>query len=541
LAKDEGKRLVKKFYHLEEDEVPESEESGSEKEEIEESEESEEEVEYDPARGIGVASSSEDSDEEEEDLENEDETTAVIIEEDIPRGDATSRLAAVNLDWDNIHAVDILAVLQSFIPPTSTEVVRKVSIYPSNFGKERMQKEATEGPAIFEKERQKSSNITVETGEEGEIDATVLRKYQLERLRYYYAIIECSSVNIAQHLYKNVDGSEIGGTANIFDLRFVPNDTTFDEKPNEEATSVPDSHQPPDFVTEALQHSKPKLTWEGEDPERKRLIADAFKADTDSGAWEALIGSSDEEEEQHEDEMREKYRRLLLGGADEGAEEVSKDSGDGMVVTFPETAQDGEDEEKDSEEETTLEKYKRKERERKQRKQTEKQARREAAETDGKPDDLGFDDEFFERSVTSQKRKDKEAKKAAKKAAEAEFAQKAGELELIMHDEADQSANHFNLNHILKAQKKVKHKKKKRRDAEKELDLQEDFQMDVNDPRFADIYRGGEFAIDPNSAAFRKRAPGMEALIAENRRRKREAEGLPDDQTEKKKKKKKPV
>jgi hypothetical protein len=531
---------VKKFYHLEEDEVPESEKSS------EEDEESEEEVEYDPARGIGVATSSEDSDEEseeeeEEDLENEFKMTAIVVEEDIPMGAATSRLAAVNLDWDNIHAVDILAVLQSFIPTTSTEVVRKVTIYPSEFGKERMKREATEGPAIFEKEHQKkSSNATTEVGEEGEVDTAILRKYQLERLRYYYAIIECSSVNIAQHLYKNIDASELGGTANIFDLRFVPDDVTFDETPKEEAISVPDNHQPPEFVTDALQHSKPKLTWEGDDPERKRLIADAFKADADTGTWEALIGSSDEEEEAN-DEMREKYRRLLLGKG-ENDEALPKENGDGMLVEFPNTTGDEEAEDNDSDkEETTIEKYLKKERERKQRKRAEKLARRETEEGDEKSGDLGFEDDFFERSKSSQKRKDKEAKRAAKQAADEEIARKSGELELIMHDEAEQSANHFNLNHILKAQKKVKHKQKKRRDAEKELDLQEGFQMDVDDPRFADIYRGGDFAIDPNSAAFRKGAPGMEALLAENRRRKREAEGLQSEDKGKKKSKLKRV
>jgi hypothetical protein len=490
-----------------------------------------EEIEYDPARGIGVASSSEESDEDtDEDIEIEDETTAaVIIEEEIPKGAPTSRLAAVNLDWDNIHAVDILAVLQSFIPTASDEVVRKVTIYPSEFGKERLQKEAIQGPALFEREEDGPSSK-----EDGEIDPTVLRRYQLERLRYYYAIIECSSISIAQHLYKNLDGTEIGSTANLFDLRFVPDDVTFDDTPKEQVTSVPDNHQPADFVTEALQHSKPKLTWEGEDPERKRLISEAFKADADTGKWEELIGSSDEEENEGED-MREKYRRLLLG-SDEG--EVPKNDSNGMQVTFPNSEDEAQIDEKASEEETTLEKYKRKERERKERKRTEKLARKETE----KPADLGFDDPFFQsESSAAQKRKEKEAKRLAKQSAEAERAQKADELELLMHDEGDISANHFNINHILKAQKQIKHKKKKRRDAEKELELQEDFQIDVHDPRFEDVYRGGEFALDPNNAAFRKGLPGMQAILEENRRRKRDGEGVRPDRTDKQKRKKRRV
>jgi hypothetical protein len=34
-----------------------------------------------------------------------------------PDGSETSRLAAVNLDWDHLRAVDILAALASFVPP----------------------------------------------------------------------------------------------------------------------------------------------------------------------------------------------------------------------------------------------------------------------------------------------------------------------------------------------------------------------------------------------------------------------------------------
>ena len=484
LDKDEGKRLVRKFYHLE-DEESDQEES------------SEGEEEYDPARGIGVVSSEDDSDDGlDEDVES------VMIEEDIPKGNATSRLAAVNLDWDNIRAVDILAVLQSFIPVSSEESVKKVTIYPSEFGKERIQREAVQGPAVFDKPK---------ATDEDEVDTTALRKYQLERLRYFYAIIECTSTSIANVLYKSLDGAELGATANMLDLRFVPDDVTFTDPPRDEATSVPDDHEPTEFVTDALQHSKPKLTWDAEDPERKRLISDAFKRDTETGKWEALLGSSSDEEET--EDVRDKYRELLLG-VDTIPEE------DEIDLNF---ADDKEDEvEADTpQEETTLEKYKRKERERKHRKREEKQARKEAE----KPTDLGFDDPFFTTDSTSSlKRKEKEAKRLAKKAAEDELVKKANELELLMHDESNQSGNHFNINHILKHEKSQKHKKKKKRDAEKEIDLQEGFKMDIHDPRFEDVYLGGEFAIDPNSSAFKKGLRGMEAVLEESRRRKREAE-----------------
>jgi hypothetical protein len=477
---------------------------------------------YDPARGIGVASSSEDEESDDEEIEEDDIETA-IGEEDIPKGDATSRLAAVNLDWDNIRAVDILAVLQSFIPVVSNQTIEKVSIYPSEFGKERMQKEAIEGPAFESEKSTENSNGN------GEIDTASLRKYQLERLRYYYAVIECTSVSTANALYKALDGAELGSTANLLDLRFIPDGMTFDDTPRDEASGLPDDYEPAEFVTDALQHSKPKLTWEAEDPARKRLVSEAFQADGESGKWSALLASSDEEEEDDE-EAREKYRQLLLGDI------VSVPKASGKMDLTMEEDEDEEDpakSQKEGEEETTLELYKRKERERKQRKYEAKQARKQAAQPDEPTTDLGFDDPFFTtKSTTSEKRKQKESKRQAKEQAALESAQQAQELSLLMHDES--SGNHFNINHILKAQKAGKHAKRGKRDAEKEKDLQEGFEMDVHDPRFGDVYSGGDFAIDPNSAAFRKGLKGMELVLEESRRRKREAEGTTSSEKKKK-------
>ena len=353
LDKDEAKRQVKRFYRLEEesDQDEMSENDGFEK--------------VDPARGIGVISSDDDSDdfEAEDEDAGEEETESAIVEEDIPKGEATFRLAAVNLDWDNIHAVDIFAVLQSFIPVTSDESVKKVTIYPSEFGKGRLQREIVKGPAIFD------NPLTTEDKD----DTTALRKYQLERLRYYYAIIECTSVSIANVLYKSLDGSELGSTANMLDLRFVPDDVNFTDTPKDEATSVPDGYEPAEFVTDALQHSKPKLTWDAEDPERKRLISEAFKREAESGKWEALLGSSSEDEE--DEDMRDKYRQLLLGGENTVPED------DRIEVSFPNNAEDNQVQEAQSEE-TTLEKYKRKERERRNRKREAQQTRKEAEKPD---------------------------------------------------------------------------------------------------------------------------------------------------------------
>jgi hypothetical protein len=77
-------------------------------------------------------------------------------EEEGPSIDPTTRIAAVNLDWDNLRAADLYAVFNSFLSlskkgkaeGSSSGLGRllDVKIYPSQFGKERMEKEELEGP-----------------------------------------------------------------------------------------------------------------------------------------------------------------------------------------------------------------------------------------------------------------------------------------------------------------------------------------------------------------------------------------------------------
>ena len=93
-----------------------------------------------------------------------------------------------------------------------------------------MKQEETQGPpAEIFAQSDKGPLIQEDSGQE--FDTALLRKYQLERLKYYYAIVETDSVRTAKHIYEACDGAEFESSSNFLDLRYVPDDTTFDDEP----------------------------------------------------------------------------------------------------------------------------------------------------------------------------------------------------------------------------------------------------------------------------------------------------------------------
>ena len=402
----------------------------------------------DPLRE-GRGSDSESSDETSSDIGSDAEDEAEILEEelnvgqtqqqDVPTGEVTSRIAIVNLDWDNIHAADLMAVFSSFLP-SHGGTLQRVAIYQSEFGKERLEREEMEGPPqeIFTNaarednqdenssgdedgdENIKASILKTEDGDE-DFNPTALRKYQLERLRYFYAVLTFDAPSVAEHIYNAVDGTEYLHTANFFDLRFIPDDTDFkSDVPREDCERLPDDYKPNEFVTDALQHSKVKLTWDAEDTGRKEAAARAFKGSNAKGvkgrremedendlrAYLASDNSDGEDEDEDESpvlnllddtapvfskkEVERQRMRTLLGLSVEPSKSSStkkRDKGPvgDMQITFTSGLNPGTKdgakrsvfENSPEPDETTVEKYVRKERDRKQKRREKMRAGRE--------------------------------------------------------------------------------------------------------------------------------------------------------------------
>ncbi|KAI0099021.1 hypothetical protein GGR51DRAFT_403947 [Nemania sp. FL0031] len=595
LKSDSKKKALRDIYEPEEKEDAKADDDDAVRRELKKADAS-----YDPARGGGFSSSESDSESDDDDeddhsdTEEKDEGGADVSksanmqrvrdeQNDVEVGEITKRIAVVNLDWDNIKAADLMVLFSSFVPQGGR--IEKVSIYPSEFGKERMRREEVEGPPkeIFkaaakdddseesdddsEEEEEKIKKDLLQEGDDQDFDNDALRTYQLDRLRYYYAVVICSDLSTAEKLYNACDGTEYLASSNFVDLRFVPDDVTFDDEPREECDSIIANYQPTEFVTDALQHSRVKLTWDvaPDEAARKENIRKAFtgsRADLEENDFRAYLASDSEDEDNHDGEggaidtepavaedepklsKKELKARKLREALGLGSEPMTKSSmnigpvGD-MQVTFTAALMGDEKTKKEPQaEETTVEKYIRKERERKARKKEKAVSKRNGGEIDEDGDepaepeeDLGFDDPFFttdepvKASKSAERKEERRRRREEKEATAAEDAAQKAQLEKIMADGSENQAehlDHFNMNEITRAEKKKskKFKKKGKKQDEDHGGLQEGFEMNVNDDRFKAVFEDHEFAIDPSNPKF-KATPGMKKLLEEGRKKRK--------------------
>lgn len=149
---------------------------------------------------------------------------------------------------------------------------------------------------------------------------------------------------------------------------------------------------------------------------------------------------------------------------------------------------------------------------------------------------MGFDDPFFtadgptqskEKASKSLRKEERQKRREAKAAEAAAKATERAGLELLMQDDNADAADHldhFDINEIARAEKQKKKRQRSRKGKEpveggKRGGLQEGFEMDVQDPRFAMVHESHEYAIDKSHPRF-KGTEGMQKLLQEGRKRK---------------------
>lgn len=224
----------------------------------------------DLARGEAPDVNSSSSEDEEVKSEISDEENAgPDLEEGVRRVEwASTRLAICNMDWGKISAEALMIVcyfftikkkfffifekvIQSLKPASG--VIHSVSVYLSDFGAERLEYEKLHGPKIIVQPSKRKDQSDLE-----EyiclcficlfkalflnfdffcylLNLKIFRRtrqaihaYELDRLRYYYAVCHCDTLETAIAIYEACDGVEYESSGVRFDLRFIPDEMEFE-------------------------------------------------------------------------------------------------------------------------------------------------------------------------------------------------------------------------------------------------------------------------------------------------------------------------
>ena len=260
---------------------------------------------------LGEKSDKEEQDEDDTDFEDE--------EDKIPTFDgSTSKLALMNMDWDVIGSEEIYVLLNSFLP--SGGLIKKVEVYPSEFGQKQLKYEEKYGPNITinktegierddehnnrkEKNIKKKNNSDDGDGDEfeseNEMDPTVIRKYEKSKQKYYYAVISFDSQRTANHIYKNCDGTEFMLSGLILDLRYMPEQLVLPYKPRDVCNSFPEKNLESikDFISRVDSHTKVDFTWEEADNTRYQHQYNLEDDDLDKVNLDKYLGSDTEDDE----------------------------------------------------------------------------------------------------------------------------------------------------------------------------------------------------------------------------------------------------
>jgi len=516
----------------------------------------------DYARGeAALYSSDDDSSSGEDSSEDEDETVEMFddwgeLDKDAETTeDSTKRLAVCNMNWDRVKAEDIFLVMSSF-----GGSVKAVRIYMSDFGKERLAEEDDLGPKELRKEA--ADNEDEGDGElVGDMDEKMtetmalnrVRQYQVNKLKYYYAVVDFDTPETANMVYTECDGKEYELSASRFDLRFIPDEMVFDAEPTSSCLSppTPESYKPKIFFTTALQQGKVDLTWDENDPERAVAMQKAFECDDgEIGDVKAFLASDSDDDDEvvkqesriappsdessDEDELEdkdtiEKYRALI---ADITQNEERKTSAKGNMEVSWEENETVDTPEEETKELTPWEKYLKKKKDKKSKKREKSSSKtkgEDAISDDELPEGVDLSDPFFADELEKPTKKAKKVKKNKKPSDTVPEEEAPSALDLIVMD-SDDDKHHFDFKQIRetenvdasKSKKKKWSKKKKKVEGSSMPPKKEDgFKVDVKDGRFSALFSSANYNIDPSDPYF-KRTNAMDDLINEKQKRRKE-------------------
>ena len=387
-----------------------------------------------------------------------------------------------------------------------------------------MKEEEIKGPA----ELVETARDEDETEEGSQYHMEKLRRYQLNRLKYYYAIVTFNSAASANKVYVECDGMEYESSATKVDLRFVPDDMLFDQEPKEVCNELPDmtKYIPRFFTNTALQQAKVKLTWDETDQDRIDVVEKIMQKKYDEIPNEKMkryiaSGSEDESEKEVDNfdksdgdgsDSIEKYRALL----NDIEEEEKINEGDvQMEFTWEVGLQEKAKKvlrDKESESKTPFQKYLDK---RKQKRKEKHEARNLSQDSNTNiSSNVESNNKYFveeyEEFDSKKKKRVKGGKQLNDKTQETQNDTQAdAELELLLMD--DKKKRKLDLQEEPHSKTKSRKHIRKQKILEKKS-KQDNFDVHVDDERFTALYTSHHFNIDPTDPSFKK-SKGMEKFI----------------------------
>lgn len=355
------------------------------------------------------------------------------------------------------------------------------------------------------------------------------------------------------------------------------------KEPKEVCTEIlePVKYQPRQFTTTALQQVKVQLTWDETNPDRQEFtqkLNSGKLQDIDKNDLQTYLASGSEDEsgmifyffilyifkskpiislslcildtEEKKDIVEEandnleseanndliwKYKSLLKNIEEEEEAKKNKD----VELEFSwglGTKEKAEklikEKMKTKEELTPFEQYLEKRKTKIKAKREERKKLKEESDKsdleDSLPSDIDMNDKYFADEFKNSKsrrkaKKDNETNVDSSNENEEQNRRKA-ELELLLMDQ-DDGKKHFNMKQIEENATMSKSKRKrlsKKKNVQKEA-KEDDFEVDVKDPRFAALFTSHHFNIDPAHPHYRK-TKGTEALVTEKLKRRADNE-----------------
>ena len=236
-----------------------------------------------------------------------------IIEEDsvIRNEEISKRLAMQNYDWKHMKAPQIYQLFYNILEgifgkEEEQNYIDKVEIYLSNFGKEQLEIEKVEGP------KRALESALIKKGKKTVIDEGKLRKYEQDRLKYYFAVIHFNSAETAEKVYDAYDGYEIELSGCKIDLRFIPDEMEIPNDLTDSCDTLPDkkSLRNTKFFNRAMGHSQIELTWDKDDRKDAEYMFEDEEINKDK--LQDIVALDNEESNELVDD-KEAMRKLLLG------------------------------------------------------------------------------------------------------------------------------------------------------------------------------------------------------------------------------------